>query len=196
MKRPFILGITGSIGMGKSTVSEMFAAFGIAVWGADAQVHQLYNTNCAVIDRITTQFPNSVINGQIDREKLAQIVVQDHAALGILENILAPHLRQSRADFIAARADEKLVVFDIPLLFEKNLAGECDAVLVISVDKDTQRARVLARPNMDQARFDFLHQKQMPDAEKRALADYVIESYSLEKTRSDVQNLIEKLTGK
>lgn len=196
MTRPFVLGLTGSIGMGKSTVAGMFEALGVPVFDADAAVRRLQGPGGSLVGPIETAFPGTTGADGVDREKLAQAVFGDRAALARLEAIVHPAVRAARREFLAEHGGEKLVVFDIPLLFEKGGVEEVDAVLVVSAPPATQRARVLARAGMTPQRFAEILALQMPDAQKRARADYVIDTgASLAETRAEVARLVDKLTA-
>ncbi len=194
MKRPFVLGLTGSIGMGKSTVAALFEDLGVPVFDADRAVHALQGPGGALVESIETAFPGSTGSAGVDRGRLGAAVFGDQAALTRLEAIVHPAVRAARAAFLDANATEPLVVIDIPLLFEKGGADEVDAVAVVSASPEVQRARVLARPGMTEARFAAILALQLPDADKRARADYLIETDgSLDATRAGVTRLVEKL---
>ncbi|TMV94171.1 dephospho-CoA kinase [Thioclava sp. BHET1] len=193
MKRPFLLGLTGSIGMGKSTTAEMFADAGIPVWDADKTVHDLYARGGAAVVPIAEAFPEAIKDGAVDRAALKLVLAQEKQALSRLESIVHPLTTQSRAAFVQAHSDADLIVLDIPLLFETGAQTQCDAVLVVSAPPEVQRARVLARPGMTEAQMELILARQMPDAEKRARATYVIETRSLEQTRASVRNLIARI---
>lgn len=196
MSRPFILGLTGSIGMGKSAVAAMFAGLDVPVFCADAAVHQLQGPGGALLGRIEAEFPGTTGPAGVDRAKLGAAVFGKGEALARLEAIVHPAVGEMRAAFLAENAGEPLVVFDIPLLFEKGRAGELDAVLVVSAQAQAQRERVLARPGMTPEKFEQILALQVPDAEKRARADYVIDTgTSLAETRHAVQALVHKLRG-
>ena len=196
MTRPFLLGLTGSIGMGKSTTAKMFAEEGVPVWDADATVHTLYARDGAAVAPIGALFPQAIKDGAVDRGALKAILSEQKQALSQLESIVHPLTAESRAAFIRAHSDALLIVLDIPLLYETGAQTACDAVLVVSAPPEVQRARVLDRGTMDQAQLDMILARQMPDAEKRARADYVIETLTLEQTRADVRHLIATLEGK
>ncbi|KEP68925.1 dephospho-CoA kinase [Thioclava dalianensis] len=191
--RPFLLGLTGSIGMGKSTTAEMFADAGIPVWDADKTVHDLYARGGAAVVPIAEAFPDAIKDGAVDRAALKLVLAQKKQALSRLESIVHPLTTQSRAAFVQAHSDADLIVLDIPLLFETGAQTQCDAVLVVSAPPEVQRTRVLARPGMTESQMELILARQMPDAEKRARATYVIETRSLEQTRADVRKLIAKI---
>jgi dephospho-CoA kinase len=195
MTRPFVLGLTGSVGMGKSTVAAMFEQCGVPVFDADAVVRRLQGPGGTLVDEIEDAFPGTTGPAGVDREALGAVVFGDPAALARLEAIVHPAVRVARRDFLRDHAGAKLVVLDIPLLFEKGGAEEVDAVAVVSAPPELQRARVLARHGMTPERFDRILALQLPDAEKRARADYVIDTgIDLAETRKQVEQLVENLT--
>ena len=193
-QRPFVLGLTGSIGMGKSAVAAMFAKLGVPVFDADAEVRRMQVPGGALVSAIEKAFPAITGPAGIDRARLGAAVFGNPAALSQLESIVHPAVRDARAAFLANNVGAPLVVVDIPLLFEKGGADDVDAILVVSAPPEVQRARVLARPGMTPERFEQLLALQLPDAEKRARADYVIETGgSLPETERQVAALVEKL---
>ncbi|NNM77283.1 dephospho-CoA kinase [Sphingomonas sp. ID1715] len=186
-----ILGLTGSIGMGKSTVAGMFEEAGVPVFDADAAVHALQGPGGALVERIEAEFPGTTGAAGVDRGQLGQRVLGDKAALARLEAIVHPAVAEMRKAFLEQHKDAPLIVFDIPLLFEKGGAGGLDAVAVVSAPAEVQRARVLARPGMTPEKFAYILGLQMPDAEKRQRADHVIDTgVSHEETRVQVRQLI------
>ena len=191
-----ILGLTGSIGMGKSTASGFFREAGVPVWDADAAVHDLYAPGGAAVAPLSALHPEALKDGAIDRSALRNWIASDPDALRQIESVVHPLVARSRADFLQQQAGEPLVVLDIPLLFEGGGAALCDATLVVSAPPEVQRARVLARPGMTESHFATILAKQMPDAQKRALADHVIETLTLDQTRAEIRALIARLTGK
>lgn len=194
MTRPLILGLTGSIGMGKSTVAAMFADCGVPVFDADAQVRRMQGPDGALLGAIEAVFPGSTGPAGVLREALGAQVFGDPAALARLEAIVHPAVQQARAAFLATNRDAPLVVFDIPLLFEKGLTDEVDRVAVVSAPAPVQRARVLARPGMTERKFADILALQLPDADKRARADFVIDTgTSLKATRKAVTQLVATL---
>ena len=196
MTKPFILGLTGSIGMGKSAVAAMFAGLGVPVFDADAAVHQLQGPGGALLGAIEAAFPGAVTPLGVDRPRLGALVFGDSAALKKLEAIVHPAVASLRGAFLDRHKTAPLVVFDIPLLFEKTGHKGLDAVLVVSAPPEAQRARVLARPGMTEAKFEKILSLQVPDDEKRRRADYVIETgTSLAETRHAVQRLVHRLTS-
>jgi len=185
------LGLTGSIGMGKSTVAAMFAARGIPVFDADAAVHRLQGEGGRLVARIEAAFPSTTGPAGVDRTALAEAVLADSAALARLEAIVHPAVAAERAAFLVAYADAALVVFDIPLLFETGGEAQVDRVAVVSAAPEVQRARVLARPGMTPTRLDAILARQLPDADKRARADHVIATdLPLAETEGQVAALI------
>jgi dephospho-CoA kinase len=191
MSGPKILGLTGSIGMGKSTVAAMLRDLGIPVFDADAAVHELQGPGGALLPAIEAEFAGTTGPTGVDRAKLGTLVFGNPERLAKLESIVHPAVAEMRRAFLAKNAGQRLVVFDIPLLFEKSGAKGLDAVAVVSAPADTQRARVLARPGMTEDKFRQILALQVPDAEKRARADYVIDSGTdLAATRTQVERLV------
>lgn len=191
-----VIGITGSIGMGKTTVAAMFADEGASVWNADAAVHRLYERGGGAVEAIRARFPGAVVEDAVDRDRLAALVVNDAPALADLESIVHPMAAEDRAHFVtgAARDGVDIVALDIPLLFEKGGEKFLDAVVVASAPAEMQRARVLARPGMTEKKFRAILMKQTPDAEKRRRADYVVDTgVSFEETRAEVRAVIADL---
>ena len=189
------LGLTGSIGMGKSATAQMFKDEGIPVHEADQAVHELYAGRAAPL--INAAFPGTVAKGKVDRKLLSEKVLNDTAAMKRLEAIVHPLVRETETAFLrqAETSGAELVVLDIPLLFETHAETRVDKVLVVTASPDIQRSRVLARPGMSEDKFNAILARQMPDAEKQAKADYVINtSFGLDKARSDVRKLIKRLT--
>jgi len=183
------IGLTGSIGMGKSTVTKMFADLGAATWSADDAVHRLYAEGGDGVEPIEALFPSVVRNNMVDRAALAAIVLRDPAALKRLEAVVHPLVGADREAMLAVCIDagEVALVLDIPLLFEGGAEKACAVVVVVSAPAAVQRARVLARPGMSEAAFAAILAEQTPDAQKRARADYIIDTdQPLEKTRARV----------
>ncbi|GAA6160489.1 dephospho-CoA kinase [Ruegeria sp. HU-ET01832] len=188
----FALGLTGSIGMGKSTTAQMFVDEGCALWDADAAVHRLYSRGGAAIDPMQAAFPTAIFDGAVSREVLKQIIGNDPAALKQIEGIVHPLVAADRASFRAnARAD--ILVFDIPLLFETGGDAAMDAVACVSIPADEQKRRVMARGTMTEAQFEQIRAKQMPNEEKCARSDYVIETDSLDHARAQVQDVVRQI---
>jgi dephospho-CoA kinase len=178
--------------MGKSTTAQMFRDAGIPVWDADATVHRLYDKGGAAVAPMAAAFPEVVTSGAVSRPALRDLLARDPAALSRIEQIVHPLVAADRAAFIADHPD-RLIVLDIPLLYETGAEATLDAVLVVTVPEDVQRARVLARPGMTAAQLDAILARQLPDAEKRQRADFVIETLSLDSTRQAVHHLIGQL---
>jgi dephospho-CoA kinase len=192
----FILGLTGSIGMGKTTTARLFAEEGVPVHDADAAVHKLYEGEAVPL--IEAAFPGTTEAGRVDREKLGQRVVGDAAAMKRLEAIVHPLVRQAEERFLAeAKArDAKVVVLDIPLLFETGGDTRVDATVVVTAPADVQRARVLERPGMSAEKLDALLAKQMPDAEKRRRADFIVDSgQGIEHARAQVRQILTRIAN-
>lgn len=193
-KRPLILGLTGSIGMGKSAVAGMFRDLGVPVFDADAAVHELQGPDGALLTEIEAAFPGTTGPAGVDRPKLGAAVFGNADALKRLEAIVHPAVANMRRIFFTTNADQPIIVFDIPLLFEKGGAQGVDAVVVVSAPAEEQRQRVLARPGMTEEKFEQILKLQVPDAEKRERADYVIDTgTSLDQTREAVSALVDKL---
>lgn len=192
--RPLMLGLTGSIGMGKSTVAQMFAETGVPVFDADAEVRAMQGPGGELVPAIEAAFPGSTGPAGVDRDALGAIVFADPQKLARLEAIVHPAVAARRADFLADHADSPLLLFDIPLLFERGGHEAVDAVIVVSAPAEVQRERVLARPGMTPEKFEHILGLQVPDAEKRARADHVIDTgVTLAETRAQVARLIEHL---
>jgi len=189
-----LLGLTGSIGMGKSTTAQMFRDEGIPVWDADAAVHALYAKGGAAVAPIRAALPEAIVDGAVSRETLKQLIADDLSVMGKLEEIVHPLVARHRGGFLDAHGGP-LIVFDIPLLFETSAQDWLTSVLVVTAPADVQRQRVLARPDMTEAQFERILDRQMPDAEKRDRADHVIETLTLDATRTAVRKLIAELTG-
>ena len=184
------IGLTGSIGMGKTTTARMFADEGCFVWNADDAVHRLYAGSAS--EQIETLFPGTTENGQVDRDKLRACVAGDADALQELENIIHPMVAQDRMDFIKQH-DTGILVFDIPLLFETGADQLMDVTVCVSIDPETQIKRVMDRGTMTEQQIETILSKQMPDAEKRALATYVIETSSIEYAQKQVKDILKKV---
>jgi dephospho-CoA kinase len=191
-----IIGLTGSIGMGKSTVAKMFAEEGAPAFDSDAAVHALYAPGGAGVAAVGAAFPGVVKDGAIDRDALSARVVGDEAAIQQLESIVHPLVRQAQAEFLQVNraAGAKYVVLDIPLLFESGGTKLVDKVVVVSAPAQLQRERVLSRPGMTAAKFETILARQIPDAEKRARADFVIDtSGPFDATRAQVRAVLDAL---
>jgi dephospho-CoA kinase len=193
---PYILGLTGSIGMGKSAVAGMLRDLGVPVFDADATVHNLQGPGGALLGAIEAAFAGTTGPQGVDRAKLGAAVLGNPQALSRLEQIVHPAVAQARAAFLAQHATARMVVLDLPLLFEKGLEREVHGVAVVSAPAAVQRARVLARPGMSEPKFAAILALQMPDAQKRALANHVIDtSTSLAETSAAVARLVENLAA-
>lgn len=185
----FLLGLTGSIGMGKSTTAKLFAEAGCPVWDADAAVHRLYAKGGAAVEPLAALFPEAIRDGAVDRGALKQLLAREPAALKQIEAVVHPLVGLDRADFLRATTAE-IVVLDIPLLFETGGEARVDATVCVYVDAETQRQRVLARGTMDAAQFALILSKQMPSDDKCARADYTVETDTPEHARAQVLAII------
>jgi dephospho-CoA kinase len=191
------LGLTGSIGMGKSTVAKMFADEGVPVFDADAAVHRLQGPEGALVAEIESHFPGSTGPEGVRRGALAERVLGEPEALRRLEAIVHPAVAREREAFLGAHAEAPLVVLDIPLLFEAAGWRDVDRIAVVSAPAEVQRQRVLARPGMSEEKFERILARQMPDAEKRARADFVIDTgCPIEETRASVRRIVACLAGR
>ena len=173
-----VVGLTGSIAMGKTETARMFARLGYPVFDADAAVHQLYDTGGAAVPLIERAFTGAVVGGRVDRQRLADQVTGDPEALARLESIVHPLVRQRQQDFLDAvrEAGHAFAILDIPLLFETGRDKDVDAIVVVSAPEDVQKSRVLARPGMTREKFAAILSKQLPDSEKRRRADFVVDT--------------------
>jgi dephospho-CoA kinase len=194
MKKPMILGLTGSIGMGKSAVAAMFADEGVPVFDADATVHDLQKAGGALVPAIEAAFPGTTGPDGVDRQKLGAAVFGDRDRLALLESIIHPAVAERRKAFLESYQDADMILFDIPLLFEKGGQAGVDTVVVVSAPAPVQRQRVLARANMMPDKFEHILALQMDDADKRARADHVIDTgKDIHETRTDVRALVKML---
>ena len=184
-----LIGLTGSIGMGKSTTAQIFANEGCAVWDADAAVHRLYAKYGDAVAPMQEAFPDAIINGAVSREKLKKILRQQPEALRDIERIVHPLVAADRADFIE-NAASNIVVLDIPLLFETGADKAMDVTVCVSIDADTQKARVMARGHMTEQDFQTVLSKQMSDEEKRKKADYVVTTETPESAAQQVKAIL------
>ena len=191
-----VLGLTGSIGMGKSTVAAMFAEEGVPVFDADAVVHRLQGPEGALVAEIEAHFPGTTSEAGVNRTTLAERVLGDSHALQRLEALIHPAVGRERTAFLAANGNAPVVVLDIPLLFEKGGSELVDKVAVVSAPAGVQRARVLARPGMSAEKFERILARQLPDEQKRARADFVIPTGGpLDETRQAVRRILACLAG-
>jgi len=187
-KKPrFFLGLTGSIGMGKTTISKMFRDLGVPVWCADTEVNKLYEKNGAATKLFSKEFPSVVTEKGVDKNKLRNLIHQNSSILKKIEEIVHPLLSDSKINFINSNKDFLFIIFDIPLLLEKNQEKNFDAVLVITASENTQKNRVLSRENMVEKDFQLIKQNQLNEEEKVKRADYIINTdKSLQETKQDV----------
>ncbi|MBN9041679.1 MAG: dephospho-CoA kinase [Rhizobiales bacterium 62-47] len=189
-----VLGLTGSIGMGKSTTAKLFVEAGVPVYDADATVHQLYEGEAAAA--IEAAFPGTTVNGKVDRTLLSPKVVHDADAMKRLESIVHPMLRAHHQKFLedAERSGAPVAVVDIPLLYETGGENRVDAVVVVTTAPETQRERILARDGMTPEKLDAILTRQLPDAEKRKRADFVVDtSHGLEPVRAQIREILEQV---
>jgi len=185
------IALTGSIGMGKSTVARMFERAGVPVFDADAIVHQLQSPGGGLVDKIGELFPGTVRSGTLDRDCLAQIVLSDPKKLSALEALVHPAVREAREAFVREHGQAPALIFEIPLLFETGGESDFDKVIVVSAPAGVQRTRVLARPGMHEAKLDSILERQTPDEEKRRRADFVIDTAGdLSTTEAQVHEII------
>ena len=185
------IALTGSIGMGKSTVAQMFARAGVPVFDADAIVRELQSPGGGLVEKIGELFPGCVRCGTLDRECLAEIVLGDPEKLALLEGIVHPAVRDAREDFIAVNRNAPALLFEIPLLFETGGEADFDKIVVVSAPPEVQRARVLERTGMTAAKLESILARQMPDEEKRARADFVVDTGAdLSTTESQVREIL------
>ncbi len=187
-----ILGLTGSIGMGKSTTAKLFAEAGVPVYDADAAVHRLYEGEA--VPAIEAAFPGTTVDGKVDRARLSALVVHDPAAMKQLERIVHPMLGASRKKFLdqAERSGAPVAVVDVPLLYETGGENRVDAVVVVTTSPDVQRERILARDNMTGEKLDAILARQLPDSEKRKRADFVVDtSHGLDPVRARIRDILD-----
>ena len=185
------IALTGSIGMGKSTVAKMFERAGVPVFDADAVVRQLQSPGGGLVERIGELFPGTVRIGTLDLDCLAQIVLSDPEKLSALEAIVHPAVREAREAFVQQHEQTPALIFEIPLLFETGGESDFDKIIVVSAPAEVQRARVLARPGMHEAKLDSILERQTPDEEKRRRADFVIDTAGdLSTTEAQVRDII------
>ncbi len=188
----FALGLTGSIGMGKSTTAQMFVDEGCALWDADAAVHRLYSRGGAAVEPMQATFPEAIVDGAVNRDALKQIIARDVSALKQIEAIVHPLVAADRAAF-RQNATADILVFDIPLLFETGGDAAMDAVACVSIPAEEQKRRVMDRGTMSEAQFEQIRAKQMPNEEKCARSDFVIVTDSLDHARAQVQDVVKQI---
>lgn len=197
MTAPLRLGLTGSIGMGKSTTAAMFAQRGVPVWDADAAVHTLYGPGGAAVAPLSRAFPEALDGDAISRERLKAAIAAEPTALARIEAIVHPLVAAHRAGFIAGagQSGARLVLLDIPLLFETGAEATLDGTITVSAPPEVQRARVLARPGMTEAHFAMILGRQMPDAAKRARSTWVIETTTPEAAEAAVDRILSDIAA-
>ena len=194
-KSPYKLGLTGSIGMGKSTTARLFQDAGCAVWDADAAVHRLYAKGGAAVAVIAKLLPDAVVDGAVSRDMLKKHISDNPTILREIEQIVHPLVAKDRIEFLR-ETDRDIAVLDIPLLFETGSEKFVDSVVCVSVAPEIQRARVLERGTMTEQQFEAILAKQLPDAEKRRRSDYVIWTDTLERAQEQVQAIVIDIRGK
>lgn len=185
----FVLGLTGSIGMGKSTTAAMFREEGLPVWDADAAVHALYAPGGAAVPGVRALVPGAVVAGAVDRGRLREALERDSSLFPRLEAVVHPLVAEDRARFLRGTRGE-IVVLDVPLLYERGIDRECDGVAVVSASAETQMRRLLARPGMDREAAEMLLSRQMADADKRARARWIVPTETLEEARAAVRQIV------
>lgn len=196
MSRPYLIGLTGSIGMGKTETARLFARLNVPVYDADASVHRLYEPGGAAVDAIAREFPDCVADGSVDRDALARRIAIDPTVLPRVEQLVHPLVAEDQQRFLndAQAKGAEMVVFDIPLLFETGGHARMDAIVVVSAPENVQRARVLSRQGMTEDKLDRILSRQTPDAEKRAKADFVVETgRGLEHAFEQVKQIVAEL---
>lgn len=192
-RRPILIGLTGSIGMGKSTTATMFAEMGFPVWDADAAVARLYAKGGAAVGPLAKLVPSALQDGAISKPALKEAIAASPDLLLKIESLVHPLVKQDRRDFAAAHQDAEIIIFDVPLLIETGAHKKVDHVVVVSTTAARQRDRVLARGTMDEPTFNMIMRKQTPDTEKRALADTIIDTATMDGARAQVHDLVERL---
>lgn len=192
-----VFGLTGSIGMGKSTTAGLFAEAGVPVWDADAAVHRLYAAGGAAAKRLAAEFPEAVGEQGVDRAALKRAIAADPQALKRIEAIVHPLVAADRLAFLNHHrgTGTAAVLLDVPLLFETGAADLCDRTVVVTAPAEVQRARVLARPGMTEDTLNMILSRQMPDAEKRKRADFIVKTLTMEGARAQVEAILETLKG-
>lgn len=194
MKRPLLIGLTGSIGMGKSETAKMFQKLGVPVYDSDAAVHRLYDKGGRAVAAIAQAFPATVRENKVDRAALSKAVAGRADGFAVLERIVHPLVAADEAAFLAQHKDAPMVVLDVPLLFEAGGHGRVDVIVVVSAPAELQRTRVLARPGMSREKLDLILSRQLDDAEKRKRADFVVDtSAGLDHAFSQVRSILDQL---
>ena len=188
----YVLGLTGSIGMGKSTTADMFASEGIPVWDADATVRKLYEPNGAAVKIVAQHYPDAMEGNAVSRAKLRGLISKNPDVLNHLQSFVHPLVAQNRAAFLA-ETTSSIVVLDIPLLFETGANEVCDGIVVVTAPANIQRDRVLARGEMTEAEFELILSKQMPDTEKRAKATWIVETLTLDGAAQSVREILHSI---
>jgi len=186
----FVLGLTGSIGMGKSTTAQMFVDEGIPLWDADAAVRELYAPNGRAAKVVMKHYPEAMEGDAVSRPKLRGLIAEDPKVLDHLQSLVHPLVAAHRQNFLSVSNAASIVVLDIPLLFEIGANADCDGVVVVTAPKDVQRSRVLSRGEMSEQDFELILRRQIPDSEKRAKATWVIETLTLEAARASVRQIL------
>ncbi|MGR3634352.1 MAG: dephospho-CoA kinase [Shimia sp.] len=190
----FKLGLTGSIGMGKSTTAQMFVDHGCALWDADAAVHRLYAKEGAAVMPMAAICPDAILDGAVSRDQLRDAIQKDASLLTQIEAIVHPLVAKDRADFVE-NAESDILVFDIPILFETGGNAAMDAVVCVSIPAELQRERVLARGTMSEAQFEQIRAKQLPNEDKVAKSDYVVLTDTLDHARAQVEKIVQTIRG-
>lgn len=191
-----LVGLTGSIGMGKSTAATMFADEGVPVWDADAAVHRIYARGGLAVIPIGSAFPDAIVGGQVSRARLKDTIAKDPTAIARIESIVHPLVATDRQAFIEAHRDAEILLFDIPLLFETGADSWLDATICVTAPPEVQRARVLEREGMTEQHLETILSRQMPDKEKRARSTFVIETLTVDRARARVREVLAELREK
>ncbi len=187
------LGLTGSIGMGKSTTAQMFADLGVPIWDADAAVHRIYSAGGSAVEPMRAVYPQAITHDAVDRGKLKVMMSASDEVLPKVQEIVHPLVAEDRQIFLSDHAKDAFVLLDIPLLFETGADVWLDVTICVSAPADVQEARVLSRPGMTKETFDMILSNQMPDADKRAKADHILPTVDLAETRAAVDDLMQRL---